>query len=107
MCAVWKREWQAMFSTPIGYVFMGLFLLVSGYFFGGYNLSASSSNMSSFCDRIGYILIMFIPILTMRLFSEEKKNKTDQLLLTSPIPIYEIVIGKFLAALCALIITLA
>lgn len=84
MRAVWKCEWQAMFTTPIGYVFMGLFLLVSGYFFWGYNLSSTSSDMSGFFDRIAYILVMFVPVLTMRLFSEERRNKTDQLLITSP-----------------------
>lgn len=107
MCAVWKREWQAMFTTPIGYVFMGFFLLVSGYFFWGYNLSASSSDMSGFFDRIAYILVLFVPILTMRLFSEERKNKTDQLLITSPLSIGKIVLGKFLAAVSVLLATLA
>ena len=106
MNAVWKREWQAMFKTPIGYVFMGFFLLVSGYFFWGYNLSASSSDMSGFFDRIAYILVMFVPVLTMRLFSEERRNKTDQLLITSPMSIWEIVMGKFLAAASVLLATL-
>lgn len=107
MSAVWKREWQAMFKTPIGYVFMGFFLLVSGYFFWGYNLSSSSSDMSGFFDRIAYILVMFVPVLTMRLFSEERRNKTDQLLITSPMSIWEIVIGKFMAAASVLLATLA
>lgn len=107
MRAVWKREWQAMFKTPIGYVFMGFFLLVSGYFFWGYNLSASSSDMSGFFDRIAYILVMFVPVLTMRLFSEERRNKTDQLLITSPMSLWSIVTGKFLAATSVLLATLA
>ena len=107
MRAVWKREWQAMFKTPIGYVFMGFFLLVSGYFFWGYNLSASSSDMSGFFDRIAYILVMFVPVLTMRLFSEERRNKTDQLLITSPMSLWSIVTGKFLAAASVLLATLA
>ncbi len=106
MRAVWKREWQAMFSTPIGYVFTGLFLLVSGYFFWGYNLSATSCDMSGFFDRIAYILVMFVPVLTMRLFNEERRNKTDQLLITAPISIGRIVAGKFLAALSVLAVTL-
>ena len=107
MRAVWKREWQAMFTTPIGYVFMGLFLLVSGYFFWGYNLSSSSSDMSGFFDRIAYILVMFVPVLTMRLLSEERRNKTDQLLITSPMSIWGIVMGKFLSAASVLLTTLA
>ena len=107
MRAVWKREWQAMFKTPIGYGFMGFFLLVSGYFFWGYNLSASSSDMSGFFDRIAYILVMFVPVLTMRLFSEERRNKTDQLLITSPMSLWSIVTGKFLAAASVLLATLA
>lgn len=106
MRAVWKREWRAMFTTPIGYVFMGFFLLVSGYFFWGYNLSSSSSDMSGFFDRIAYILVMFVPVLTMRLFSEERRNKTDQLLITSPMSIGSIVLGKFFAAASVLFATL-
>ena len=106
MRAVWKRELQAFFYTPIGYVFMGFFLLVSGYFFWGYNISSGSSDMTNFFSQVTYIFVMFVPILTMRLMSEERRNKTDQLLITSLMSITSIVVGKFLAAASVLLITL-
>ena len=106
MRAVWKRELQAFFYTPIGYVFMGFFLLVSGYFFWGYNISSGSSDMTAYFSQVTYIFVMFVPVLTMRLMSEERRNKTDQLLITSPMSITSIVVGKFLAAVSVLLITL-
>ena len=60
MRAVWKRELEAFFYTPIGYVFMGFFLLVSGYFFWGYNISSGSSDMSNFFSQVSYIFVMFV-----------------------------------------------
>ena len=107
MRAVWKRELEAFFYTPIGYVFMGFFLLVSGYFFWGYNISSGSSDMSNFFSQVSYIFVMFVPVLTMRLMSEERRNKTDQLLLTSPVSIPAIVAGKFLAEVAVFAIPLA
>lgn len=106
MRAVWKRELEAFFYTPIGYVFMGFFLLVSGYFFWGYNISSGSSDMSNFFSQVSYIFVMFVPVLTMRLMSEERRNKTDQLLITSPMSITSIIVGKFLAAVSVLLITI-
>jgi ABC-2 type transport system permease protein len=78
---------------------MGLFLLLSGIFFFFDNLMSLRSQFSGFLGSILLIYLFAVPILTMRLFSEEKRHKTDQLLLTSPVSIAGIVCGKFLAAM--------
>jgi len=99
MFAIFKREIKAYFLTPIGYLYMGLFLLLTGIFFTFNNLFSQSSQFTGFLGSILFIYLFAVPLLTMRLFSEEKRQKTDQLLLTSPVSIAGIVFGKFLAAL--------
>ena len=99
MLAIFKREIKAYFLTSIGYLYMGLFLLLTGIFYVFNNLFSQSSQFTGFLGSILFIYLFAIPLLTMRLFSEEKRQKTDQLLLTSPVSITGIVCGKFLAAL--------
>jgi ABC-2 type transport system permease protein len=99
MLAVFKRELKAYFLTPIGYLFMGLFLLLTGVFYTFDNLLSGRSQYTGFLSSVLMIYLFAIPLLTMRLFSEEKRQKTDQLLLTCPVSITGIVMGKFLAAL--------
>jgi ABC-2 type transport system permease protein len=106
MIAIFKRELKAYFLTPIGYLYMGFFLLISGIFYTYGNLFTANSRFSGFLGSILLIYLFAIPLLTMRLFSEEKRQKTDQLLLTCPVTITEIVCGKFLAALGIYILTL-
>ena len=106
MSAVFKREMQAYYLTPIGYVFMGCFLLVSGIFFVRGNLLQNSANIGNYFNEISFVFIFITPILTMRLFSEERRTKTDQLLLTSPTSLWGIVLGKFLAASLVFAVTL-
>ena len=99
MLAIFKRELRAYFLTPIGYLYIGLFLLLTGVFFFFDNLLAQRSQFTGFLGSVLFIYLFAIPLLTMRLFSEEKRQKTDQLLLTSPLTIAAIVCGKFLAAM--------
>ena len=99
MFAIFKRELRAYFQTPIGYLFMGLFLLLTGVFYTFDNLLSGRSQYTGFLSSVLMIYLFAIPLLTMRLFSEEKRQKTDQLLLTCPVSITGIVVGKFLAAL--------
>jgi ABC-2 type transport system permease protein len=106
MIAIFKREVKAYFVTPIGYIYMGLFLLITGLFFTFGNIFSQSSQFSGFLGNLLFIYLFAIPLLTMRLFSEEKRQKTDQLLLTSPVSIPEIVCGKFLAALALYAMTM-
>ncbi|MFQ3619533.1 MAG: ABC transporter permease [Spirochaetales bacterium] len=107
MMAIWKRELKSYFLTPMGYIYMGFFLLVAGVFFTFGNLLTRSSQYTGFLGGILFIYLFAVPLLTMRLFSEEKRQRTDQLLLTSPVSIPEIVLGKFLAAFTVYLITLA
>ena len=107
MFAIFKRELKAYFDTPIGYIYMGLFLLISGVFFFFDNMRAGSSHFTGFLGGLLFIYLFAIPLLTMRLFSEEKRQKTDQLLLTSPVSLTGIVCGKFFAALTVYCGTLA
>ncbi|SKB00411.1 ABC-2 type transport system permease protein [Caloramator quimbayensis] len=106
MLAVFRRELKSYFTTPIGYVFMGVFLLISGIFFSLMNLLQNDGNYVNVLNTIVFIFLFLVPILTMRTLSEEKKNKTEQLLLTSPISIWDIVFGKFLASATLFFITL-
>ncbi len=106
MIAIFKREFKSYFLTPIGYIYMGFFLLVAGVFFTFGNLLTRSSQFTGFLGGILFVYLFGIPLLTMRLFSEEKRQRTDQLLLTSPVSIPEIVLGKFFAAFSVYLITL-
>ncbi len=98
MGAVLRREWGAYFHSAIGYVFLAVFYLFSGFFFFLYCLSAHSTDMSGVFSSLFVVLLFLIPVLTMKLLSEEKKMKTDQALLTAPVSLYGVVTGKFLAA---------
>lgn len=106
MLAIWKRELQSYFYTPIGYVFMGTFLLVGGFFFFMTNVASGSADLATLFSNLSYLFMLVVPVLTMRLLSEEKRNKTDQLVLTSPVSIMDIVAGKFLAACSVFFFTL-
>jgi len=99
MLAVLKRDLRGYFTSPLGYVFIAAFLVVVNTMFYVTNIRGASSDISSVFGFMQFILIFTVPLLTMRLFSEEFKQKTDQLLITSPTSIFQIVLGKFLAAL--------
>ena len=106
MLAVWKREFQSYFLTPIGYVFIGMYLLINGIFFFIYNLMSGSSDLNTLFSNSIYVFMLIMPILTMRLLSEERKSRTDQLLLTSPCSLSGMVLGKFFAAASVLLIAM-
>lgn len=111
MLAVLKKEFQTYFSSLTGYIFMGSFLFFAGLFFTLNNLMGMSPDYNSVLSNITFVFLLIVPILTMRLMAEEAKQKTDQLLLTSPISLTSIVLGKYFAAvsvfLLALVITFA
>lgn len=106
MLAIMTREFRTYFKTPTGYIFMGLFLLVSGFFFTFGNLLQNSSVFTAFLQSILFLYLFAVPLLTMRLLSEERRQRTDQLLLTSPITVTDIVLGKFFAAFVVFLLTL-
>lgn len=98
MFAIFKRELKAYFTSPLGYVFLAIFYAFSGLFFYIFSLSVGSTDISSVFLMMFIVLMVFVPLLTMRLLSEDKKQKTDQLMLTAPVSLLSIVMGKFLAA---------
>ena len=105
MNTVRKREMQGYFYTPVGYVFIGVFLTVSSVLFYMQILRQRSGDLPAFISSMSYLWMLLSPILTMRLLAEEKQRKTDQLLLTSPVSLPGIVLGKYLAAVTVLLIT--
>lgn len=99
MIAIYKREMRAYFTTPIGYIFSALLMAVSAWLFMSYTLQkGENSSYPSYFQIIIILFIAIIPLLTMKLMSEERKLKTEQLILTGPVSLTGIVISKFLAA---------
>lgn len=107
MFAVFERDFRAFFNSPIGYVFVAGFLSISNLFFFMLNVLSASSDITPLFMNMLTVLMFLAPLLTMRLFSEELRSKTDQLLLTSPLRLGSIVLGKFLAAMSVFLIALA
>lgn len=107
MKAVIKKELKSYFLSPIGYVVIGIFLLCFSVFFYLTAIASGSVDLGALYYYTAlYGLIIIVPILTMRMFAEERKNGTEQLLLTSPTSMFKVVMGKLIAALCVIIITL-
>lgn len=105
MGAIIKKELKNYFLSPIGYVFIGLFLIMFSIFFYIDVFNYQSINFEYIFYSGATILTFIVPILTMRTFAEERKNGTEQLLLTSPISITQIVLGKFFAATLIIVLT--
>ena len=96
MRAVYKKELKGYLTSMQGYVFMAFILLIIGIYFTAYNLNYASPDFGYTLSAITFVFLIITPVLTMRIIAEEKKNKTDQLLLTSPVPVWKIVLGKYL-----------
>lgn len=104
MKAIYKREVQSYFRSMIGYAFVAFLMLFMGIYFTAYNLTMGYPNFSYALAGTMMIFLIAIPILTMRSFAEERRNKTDQLLLTAPVSVAEIVVGKYLAMVTVFLI---
>lgn len=98
MTAIMKREFASYFTSPLGYVYLAVFYGFSGLFLWMTCLTASSADMSAVFLWMFFIMVILIPILTMRTMADDKRQKTDQLTLTSPVSLFGLVAGKFLAA---------
>lgn len=98
MTAIYRREMRSYFITPIGYVFIAVFLAVSGAFFSYTTLFSLSADCTEYFSYMLMSLVVLLPLLTMKSFSEEKKARTEQLLMTAPVSITGMVFAKFLAA---------
>jgi ABC-2 type transport system permease protein len=99
MWAIYKREMSSYFTTPIGYIFISVFLAASGALFAATTLFAMSADTTSYFSYLLFLFVILLPLLTMKSFSEERKQKTEQLLLTAPITLIGMVAAKYLAAL--------
>lgn len=96
MLAIYKKELKSYLTSMQGYVFMAFIMLVLGIYFTAYNLNYASPDFGTTLNSVTFVFLIITPILTMRILAEEKRNKTDQLLFTSPVPIWKIVFGKYL-----------
>ncbi|MBR6514670.1 MAG: ABC transporter permease subunit [Clostridia bacterium] len=103
MTAIYKRELRAYFSTGLGYVFCAVFLGLTGFAFSMFTLQpaigGSDMSLPVYYSIVIIALVVLLPILTMKSFAEERKSKTEQLLLTAPVSLTSMVCGKFFAAL--------
>ena len=104
MRAIYKREVSSYFNSMIGWLFIAVLTIFIGIYFMAYNLYAGYPYFSSSLNASMFIFMVIIPILTMRSMAEERHAKTDQLLLTSPASIPDVVIGKYLALLTVFVI---
>ncbi|MBQ0098055.1 MAG: ABC transporter permease subunit [Oscillospiraceae bacterium] len=98
MGAILKRELSSYFNSAIAYIVMAVFFFFSGLYFYVFCLYYDSSSLTPVFSNMFMIILFLIPLITMKSFSEEKKLKTDQALLTSPVSLFDIVMGKFLSA---------
>ena len=116
--AIFSREWRSLIVSPVAAVSVAMFLLVSGYLFYSIVIVASTQTrmmlrmqqmlpqlnaneviLTPSLRNLSVILLLIVPILTMRLMAEEKKQKTSELLLTSPVTVTQIILGKYFAVL--------
>ncbi len=106
MIAIFKKEFKNYFLSPIGYIFVGVFMALAAMFFSSSVLYSQRADISLMFSDINVIYLFLVSLLTMRLISEEKNKKTDQLLLSAPIKVTDIVIGKYLAAMSVFGVTI-
>ncbi len=106
MGAIYKRELKAYFTGMMGYVFVSFILLMFGIYTTAYHLNYGYPNFEVTISSTSFIFLIAVPILTMRVFAEERKQKTDQLLYSLPIRVTDVVLGKYLAMVTLLLIPL-
>jgi len=103
---IFKREFRSYFDSPVAYIVLMFFLLVSGYFFTSNLFLMNQANLQTLFGIVPLLYIFFVPAISMRLVAEEKKTGTIELLFTYPITDWEIVLGKYLAALGLMLVLL-
>lgn len=97
MLAIYKKEVRGFLTSMVGYVFIAFLLVVCGIYFTAYHLQGMYPQFAYTLQAVQFVFLIAVPVLTMRILAEEQKQKTDQLLLTSPVSVTEIVMGKYLA----------
>lgn len=104
MFAIYKRELKSYFRSFIGFLFIAVTLFFLGLYFSVYNLINRYPYFAYTVSAVAFVFLITVPILTMRVLAEEKRSKTDQLILTAPVSVTGIVVGKFLALLTIFLI---
>lgn len=99
MFAIYKKEMRAYFTSIVGYLFLGFFLALIGLYFYAQNLYSGSPNFGYALGGVMMFFILLVPMVTMRIMAEENKQKTDQLLYTSPLSVTKIILGKYFSIL--------
>lgn len=97
MTAVYKKELRSYLTSMIGYLFIFFILVITGIYFSAYQLAAAYPKFEYTLSAVTFVFLIGVPILTMRVLAEEQKQKTDQLLLTSPVSVSGIIMGKYMA----------
>ncbi len=99
MLAIYRKEMRSYFINPIGYIYLGIFLVFSALLCCYTTIIAGTYSTTGYFTYLMFAFIILVPLLTMRLFAEERKLRTEQLLLTAPVTITGMVLGKYFAAL--------
>lgn len=107
MITIYKREVAAFFRSPIAYSVIGFFMVLTGVFFWIYNIIIGNTAFSDTLNAISMFLIFFAPVITMKLLADEKRNGTEVLLRTSPVSVWQIILGKYFAALTVFTVMIA
>jgi ABC-2 type transport system permease protein len=107
MISLYKKELAAYFGSPFGFVFLGIFMLISGIMFTIYNLLGANSGLAGMFDLLRNFSFILFPTLTMRMFAEERRTGAEQMLMTSRLSIADIVLGKFFAAFTVFLAAMA
>lgn len=97
MLAIYKKEVKGFLTSMVGYVFLAFLLVVCGIYYTAYQLQGRYPYFSYTLQAIQFVFLIAVPVLTMRILAEERRQKTDQLLLTAPVSVTEIILGKYLA----------
>ena len=106
MLAVYKKELRQTFTSIFGYMFLAFLLALIGFYVYQFNLKLEYASFAYPLASVTLFFLLLVPMLTMRILSEEKKQKTDQLLFTSPVSIPRIILGKYLALVTVLLIAM-
>ncbi|MEI6131703.1 MAG: ABC transporter permease [Bacillota bacterium] len=104
MFAVFKREVGAYFKSPIAYVLIAIFVFISALLFFFLNISSANSEYNETLQNMGIVLVFLMPLLTMRILAEDRKNGSEVLLITSPVSLTKVIIGKYLASFFVFIV---
>ena len=103
---IFKKELRSYFSSPVAYIVITVFLLICGWFFSTSLFVVGQASLRNVFQIIPFVLTFFVPAITMRLLSEEKKTGTFELLVTMPVADFEVILGKYLAALALLVVSI-